>query len=227
MNPPTFAEKEEIANRFLSDEAASYPERYETYFRYYEMLLTGSPDDFVAYPAESGHLSHGEIVSFFEKLISNASQNKREFGFLLAANSAARSWDSAIRQLLQVSLMIDCEPWRKFSSHKAGDYVPREWMGGQSFADFVERCFPSSAQNQKVREESQSALAQRDRLHAWDLEEWYKISLHTTDDLAKHLVFEPEDRVLHVFRHVGFLKAHLYRSRDHSIDSSFKESLER
>jgi len=228
MDPPTDAEKKDIANRFLSDKAARNLEEYATYFEYYETVSKGPSADTQIFVPERAYLSHVEQVSAFNKLISNVSQTNAEFIRFLAANDVvAKTWEPAIEDLLRVSLMISCDSWHYSFGHRLGDYVPRRWGYGQTFANFVEGCFPPPHQNEKLREESESALAQRGRLNAWKLKEWYKIKLRPTDDLAKHLIFDPDDRVLQVFRHVGFLKAHLHRSHHEDIRIGFSESLKK
>ncbi|KAI4641699.1 hypothetical protein J4E93_007797 [Alternaria ventricosa] len=225
MEPPTQAEKRDIAESFLSDEAAKEPEKHEVYFKHYEALTRGSPGDYAVRIGTPMYSSHAEVISFFNKLISNVMQTKADFDSLFANILAPEARDYAIQALVKASLMIDCAS--KQNSRKVGDYVPRTWGEKQSFANFVERCFPSSIQSRKIRQESQDALAQRGRLKAWKLKERYKVRLRPTNNLAEHLVFDPERRILHVFRQVGFLKAHLYRSRDEDIDIGFRKSLEK
>jgi hypothetical protein len=228
MDPPTPAEKRDIANRFLSDEAAREPEKHQVYFRHYEALFRGSPGDYAVRIGRPVYSSHAEVISFFNKLIENVMQTKADFSSLFPTNVAVGARDHAIQALLKASFMIDCASKQNLpEGRKVGDYVPRTWGEKQSFANFVERCFPSSTQSRKVRQESQAALAQRGRLKAWKLKERYKVRLRPTDNLAEHLVFDPERRILHVFRQVGFLKAHLYRSRDEDIDTGFRKSLEK
>ena len=224
MGSPTSAETTAIANRSPDDEAAKVPEEYELYFKYYETVLNKLPGHVRDVP-KPAYSSHGEVISFFNTLIGNVSQTKADFNSLFAPDVEASARDHATRLLLQASLMIDCDPWQTSSCHKLGDYVPRTWEEKQSFVNFVECCFPSPPQSQQVREESKSALAQRHRLAAWELEQWYDIRLRQTDDVAKHLAFNPDNRVLYVFREFEFLKTHLYSSRKAAIDSSFKDSL--
>lgn len=228
MEPPTQAEKKVIADRFLSDDAAKEPGRYTMFFRYYEMLLKGSSGDYVVNVAKPAYSSHREVVSFFDSLIRDASQSKANFSGLFAADVSIEAREHAVRVLLQASIMIDCASKQYLpEGRKVGDFVPRCWGEQQPFAKFVKRCFPPPVQSRKVRQESQSALAQRRRLKAWKLKERYRVRLRPTDNLAEHLVYDSGRGILHVFRQVGFLKAHLYRSRDEDVDMGFRESLEK
>ncbi|KAI4625217.1 uncharacterized protein J4E87_005063 [Alternaria ethzedia] len=228
MEPPTPVEQRDIADKFLDNEAARKPETHAVFFKYYETLFRGPPGSYVVNVARPAYSSHAEVVRFFDYLIGNTSQTKADFSCLYATDVAINVREHGIRALLQASLMIDCALKQHLpEGRKVGDFVPRTWGQKQSFANFVERCFPSPAQSQQVRQESESPLAQRGRLKAWKLKEWHKLRLRPTDNLAEHLVFDPDGSVVHVFRQVGWLKAHLRRSRNEDIDTGFAESLEK
>ncbi|KAI4615058.1 hypothetical protein J4E80_006564 [Alternaria sp. BMP 0032] len=228
MEPPTPAEKQDIANKFLDNEAAEKPETPAVFFKYYESLFRGPPGSYVVNVARPAYSSHAEVVRFFDYLIGNTSQTKADFSCLYATDVATNVREHGIRALLQASLMIDCALKQHLpEGHKVSDFVPQSWGEQQSFGKFVESCFPSPAQSQKVRQDSEDPLAQRSRLAAWKLKEWHKVRLRPTDNLAEHLVFEPQGTVLRVFRQVGWLKAHLRRSRNKDIDIGFVESLEK
>ena len=225
MNPPSDAEKTEIARRFLSDEAARIPEDCAVYLAYYEKIFKGPSGAHVVNVDPPAYSNHGQVIQFFNDLINDTTQTRAECSGRFAAGVTTKAREDAVRDLLQVSLMIDCAAQQNLpEGHRVGDYVPRSWgWGKQTFAEFVALCFPLPNPSQ----ESRSALAQRRRLKAWKLKERNKVRLRPTDHLAQHLVFDPERQILHVFRHVGYLKAHLYRSRDESVDIGFPESLEK
>ena len=227
MKPPTPTEKTDIMDKFLDDEAGQNPEAHGgVFFKYYESLFRGPPGSSVVNVARPAYSSHAEVVGLFGCLIGNTSQTKADFSSLYATDVATDVREHGIRALLQASLMIDCALKQHLpEGHKVSDFVPQSWGEQQSFDEFVERCFPSPAQSQKVRQDSENPLAQRSRLTAWKLKEWHKLRLRPTDNLAEHLVFEPESSILHVFRQVGWLKAHLRRSQNEDIDTGFAESL--
>ncbi|KAI4660481.1 uncharacterized protein J4E78_005184 [Alternaria triticimaculans] len=225
MEPPTADEKCKIAKRFLSDKAATELERHGFYFKYYDALFGKKPGD----DTTPAYLTHGYVVLYFGTLIRYTWQNKGQFSAEFAANVDVKARESAIRALLQASLMIDCASKQNLvEGRNVGDFVNQTWKEDQPFARFVECCFPSHAfRSPEVRKASQTALEQRGRLKAWKLTKHFKVRLRPTDNLAEHLVFDSERRILHVFRHVGFLKAHLYRSRDEVVDISVGNSLEK
>ena len=227
MELPSDEEKTDIAKTFLSDEAATEVEEYDCYFKYYNTLLSKKPEDHVLNIATPAYSTHRFVVLFFGTLIRHTWQTKEEFSDRFAADVGTEARDYAVRALLQVSLMIDCASKIYPEDYQMGDFVPQTWKEEQPFARFVESCFPSrSFQDPEVRKASRSALKQRGRLKAWKLgRKQFNVRLRPTDNLAEHLVFDSERRILHVFRQVGFLKAHLYRSRDEDVDISLGNSL--
>lgn len=228
MNSPTDAERKDIAKTFLSDEAAKVPEEYGAYFTYYNALFSKMSGGHVLDITTPAYSNHGSVILFFNTLIRDTSHTETKFSSFFAAGVEIEARGYAVRALLKASLMIDCAPKEQSPKRqRIVDFVPRPWEQLQPFAQFVERCFPSPAQSKKVRHQSPDALEQRRKLKAWKLKWRYAVRLRPTDNLAEHLAFDPKRRKLLVFRQVGFLKAHLHRSRGEDIDTGFRESLEK
>jgi hypothetical protein len=220
MHSPTQTENEDIVKKFLSDWAMPYPKRYETYLLYYNEVLRGDSGSFVVPVGTRAYSNHGDVASSLAKLIGKPSQTRADFDNTFAASVPKSERDHATRALLRVALMIDCTPTQYF---QIGDFVPRSWGEHQTLVDFVETCFPSIIQSPTVC----LTESERRKLKAWKLKARCGIRLRPTDNLAEHLVFDRERRTVKVFRHVGFLKAHLYRTREEQISLGFKESLEK
>lgn len=220
MQSPTQPEKKDIAAQFLSDQAAQRPERYETYLTYYNEILRGRSGTFVVSVETQAFSNHRDIASSLVTLISKPSQTKADFDSTFAASVPKTERDHATRTLLRLALMIDCASNQYFT---IGDFVPRSWDEDKSLANFVESCFPLTNHNSAAR----LTESERKKLKAWKLKARCRVKLRPTDNLAEHLVFDRERRTLKVFRHVGFLKAHLYRSRNELISLGFEESLKK
>ncbi|KAL7771915.1 hypothetical protein CFE70_001867 [Pyrenophora teres f. teres 0-1] len=197
MKPPTDDEKTRIASAFLSGQALERLTRYDHYFNYYEQCFAGLPDNSFFQNDRPASSTHEGVVSSFDRLIGNVEQTEANF---------RDTFDQA---------------------HQVRDFVPQSWGQHQPFDEFVKGYFPPLDQSPEVRKEARSALEQRRRLTARRLEERHKVRLRTTDNLAEHLVFDKDRRVLYIFRHIGFLKAHLERPirRDHGVDIGFADSL--
>lgn len=226
MKPPTVDEKKKIAKAFLSREAAQNLETYKTYFDYYEECFTRVPGNWLAQNDRPAYLNHDEVVSSFERLIARIEQTNANFRNTFGEIVSHAAYTHAVRALLHVSLMVDNYE-HTFPAYRVRDFVPRTWKEYQSFVDFIKGCFPSPIQPSEIRKEARSVLEQRKKLTAWELEERFKVRLRPTDNLAEHLVFDGEPRILYIFSHVNFLKAHLKRSIEEPVDIGFNKSLKK
>ncbi|CAE7010243.1 hypothetical protein PTNB73_00482 [Pyrenophora teres f. teres] len=226
MKPPTDDEKTRITSAFLSGQALERLTRYDHYFNYYEQCFAGLPDNSFFQNDRPASSTHEGVVSSFDRLIGNVEQTEANFRDTFDQGVSNTTRTHAIRALLYTSLMVYNYEYN-FPAHHVRDFVPQSWGQHQPFDEFVKGYFPPLDQSPEVRKEARSALEQRRRLTARRLEERHKVRLRTTDNLAEHLVFDKDRRVLYIFRHIGFLKAHLERPirRDHGVDIGFADSL--
>jgi len=222
MQAPTPDEKKTIATTFLNEETAKDEKKYKTYITYYEKCFWTPPGGYSIPTQTPAYQTHDAVVLSFKTLIANVQQNKKHFCKIFPEGISLETSAHALRALLDVSLMIHNHE-DDSDEHTVGDFVSRKWEDDQCFAAFVQSCFPSPQSCKEAR----TALEQRRRLTAWNLAIRYKVKLQPTDNLAKHLIFDENERTLYVFRHVRFLKAHLERSTDESADTGFEESLKK
>lgn len=226
MKPPTADEKRKIATTFLGHEAARDPEKYESYFNYYEECFVRLPGNWFAQNDRPAYSSHDEVVSSFECLVARIEQTNADFRNTVGEGVSYAAYTRAVRALLRASLMVDNYEYN-FPAYRIRDFVPQTWKEHQPFVGFITGCFPSPAQPPKICEAVRSALEHRKKFTAWQLEERYKVRLQPTNNLAEHLVFDEEPRILYVFSHVNFVRAHLERSINEPIDIDFNESLQK
>jgi hypothetical protein len=237
MQAPTPDEKKNIVKKFLDDQAekdlvsdvvAQKTPRCESYLQYYEKILGLSSHNYNISIGKAAYPDHAAICSMVDKLQINPALTKSQFKDQFAPTVSEYEKDNAIRALVRVAFMMDCAPRDRFEEgYMVRDFIPRLWHMDQSWADFAELCFPPIIQSQTMLEGVHAVMAQREKLKAWKLKKRYKVKLRPTDDLAEHLVFDPQLRTLKIFRHVSFLRAHLRRSKSENIDLGFFESLKK
>lgn len=107
---------------------------------------------------------------------------------------------------MQAMLMIDAvAPDTK--PYKVGRHQFTLWSEGESLLDFVTRCFPQVSAER--RDLIGQVVADKRSLKAWKLKKRLHITFEATDNLANHLLFDSHKRIIYVFHHAGYLKAHL------------------
>jgi hypothetical protein len=62
-------------------------------------------------------------------------------------------------------------------------------------------------------------------LKAWKLKKRCNLEFIPTDNITEHLLYDPKTKIVQVFHHMAYLKAHLRRSKDQPIDQPASESL--
>jgi hypothetical protein len=89
-----------------------------------------------------------------------------------------------------------------------GRYRHLSWQANERFNDFVSGCLPKApVESERVSE----ALIDKRSLKAWELESRLGITFKKTENLAQHLLLDPESRFLYLFHHAAFLRAKLAR----------------
>jgi hypothetical protein len=229
MHSPSLSEKKAIIRKFLNHRASQSVEQYEAYLRYYQSVLCASGSRHLILGIDKPAFArHTDVTSAMERLTSTPTQTKRDFSNTFPTTVSNEEKEYAIHALLRVAFMID-GPFRQSlpEGYAVGDFRPRSWSDDQSFAEFAESCFPSPIHSPAMSARIQTALGQRNKLKAWKLKDRYRLRFQATDNLAEHLLFNSEQRTVKVFRQVGYLKAHLYRSLNEPIGANFEKSLGR
>ncbi len=89
------------------------------------------------------------------------------------------------------------------------------WQPDERFIDFIYKCFPrTSEMSARV---SQAIWNQRS-MKAWKLKARFGISFKGTDNLARHLLLDPNGPTVYLFHHTTFLKAQLDRLQKGSFE---------
>jgi hypothetical protein len=66
----------------------------------------------------------------------------------------------------------------------------------------------------------------KNALKCWKVKKRAHINFLPTDNLAEHMLYDPQDGVVRIFRQIAFLKAHLRLSAHLPINYGITESLQ-
>ncbi|KAK4175064.1 hypothetical protein QBC36DRAFT_162744, partial [Triangularia setosa] len=91
--------------------------------------------------------------------------------------------------------------------YKYGMYQSALWSEDESVLNFAAGCFPQVPAERKQQVEA--VTADRRSLKAWKLKDRLKIKFEATDNLAIHLLFDSQKRIIYLFHRAAYLKAHL------------------
>jgi len=118
-------------------------------------------------------------------------------------------FEFVMNMAVQAMFMIDANLNNSHSAKYTNieKYRYPSWAPSECFVDFVNRCFPQVSTERRSKVEM--VLEDKKSLKAWKLEGRLGIVFRGTDNLADHLLFTPDNRVLYLFHHAAYLKAHL------------------
>ena len=199
---------------------------FSKYFQVYDCLT--SPKYAITQVHPSALNSHGDIRMLALELRENPQRTREEFKAKVFPQISTDpeiviDQERAINVAVQITLMIDCsDKERHYEGYKVGDFRPVSWDSSEPFADFVKKVFPINVHDQ---EKARTALREKNALKCWKLRKSAHIKFFPTDNLAEHLLYDPQDNVVRLFRQTAFLKAHLRLSASQPIELGIAESL--
>ncbi|KAF7917219.1 uncharacterized protein EAE98_010324 [Botrytis deweyae] len=224
MRPATINEKKLVAKDLFSAEEKIHS--FSTYFQIYDRLM--SPQYATVQVHPSALNSHDDIRRLALELRANPQSTREEFRTKVFPNistdpESVIDQERAINVAVQIMLMIDCsDKDRHYEGYEIGGFRPVSWNSSEQFADFVKKVFPMDVHDQeKVR----TALKEKNALKCWKLRKRAHIKFVSTDNIAEHLLYDPQDNVVRLFRQTAFLKAHLRLSASQPIQLGIAESL--
>jgi hypothetical protein len=200
---------------------------FSTYFKVYDSLTTPQYTTVQIQPAALN--SHEDIRRLALELRANPQTTREEFKDRVfpqnfADTEAAVDRERAINVAVQLMLMIDCsDKDRHCENYEVGGFRPVRWEGTERFTDFVKKTFPNGVHDQ---ENVRTAMKEKNALKCWKLKKRAHIKFLPTDNLAEHMLYDPQDGVVRIFRQTAFLKAHLRLSAHLPIHYGITESLQ-
>ncbi|KAK4448738.1 hypothetical protein QBC34DRAFT_406654 [Podospora aff. communis PSN243] len=208
------ANDEQYTNK-IRTELLRKPGEFRAYFRVYHLIFrqyTG--DHIISEPANPYQqpLSHDAVLTAASTLKANPKHTPEtavsELRVLLQQDHQDRVLKFAVNLAVQAMLMLDVNLIDSLTTdcsiHK--DRRPK-WASGEPFVDFVTGSFPrvSTERGERVA----SVLEDKKSLKAWKLERRLHIIFRGTDNIADHLLFNPNTGVVYLFHHAAYIKAHL------------------
>ncbi len=200
---------------------------FSTYFKIYDFLTSSQYTTVQIHPSVLN--SHDDIRRLALELRANPRTTRKEFKDRVFPQrfgnpEAVIDQERAINVAVQLMLMIDCsDKDRHCEDYEVGGFRPVRWEGSERFTDFVRKAFPNEVHDQgQVR----TAMKEKNALKCWKLKKRAHIKFLSTDNLAEHLLYDPQDGVVRIFRQTAFLKAHLRLSAHLPINCGFTESLQ-
>jgi hypothetical protein len=225
MRIATTAEKRSIVRDLFGAEEKFYS--FSTYFKIYDSLTTPPYATIQIHPPALN--SHDDIRRLALELRANPQSTREEFKDKvfpqnLMGPEAAIDQERAINVAVQLLLMINCsDKDRHCEGYEVGGFRPVSWDGSERFTDFVRKVFPTDVHD---REKVRTAMKEKNAFKCWKLKKRAHVKFLPTDNLAEHLLYDPQDNIVRIFRQTAFLKAHLRLSANRPINQGITESLE-
>ncbi|KAI0200194.1 hypothetical protein F4808DRAFT_429991 [Astrocystis sublimbata] len=232
MLPPNEAERRAIAKHLLASDVPDDAVN-KAYFKYYNSILCPSKCGDAIMEVDNPALrSHADVIRYVQSLYDNLALSRDE---VLKISLSVHDMIPKEREYVadvatKVAFMIECTSRDYYSEgfRGGGDSLrPLKWEGNQRLVEFMEQSFLHDITRTAEKQENISDVLMRKKsLKAWKLTKRYGIQLRATNNLFEHLLYDPRERVLKVFHHIAFLRAHLKRSKNESLGLDFHKSLE-
>ncbi|KAI8716917.1 hypothetical protein NCS52_00986300 [Fusarium sp. LHS14.1] len=201
---------------------------FGAFFKHYNAVLSPSTFGDAITEIESPVLkSHKDVLSCVKILRSNPTLTFDGFLDLAFSGRDARPAEKeyAARAIVSAAFMINCASKDYYSEgFQSGSIMRVKWEPNQGFADFLGKAFTTN-QMPVLDQDSKRTIPYRSSLKAWKLVKRNKIKIRPTSNLIDHLLYDPKDRVLHVFHQTMFLQSQIKRCKNVDFDMDFKESL--
>lgn len=221
----TTAEKRTVARDLFGAEDKF--QSLSTFFNLYDALTTSLHTTVQIQPSALN--SHDDIRRLALELRENPQLTRQEFKdkvfpSTFADSEIIRDQERAINVAVQLMLMIDCSDKDRHSEdYEIGGFRPVRWENSERFIDFVRKTFPTDVHDLgKVR----TAMKERNALKCWKLRKRAHIKFFPTDNLAEHLLYDPHDNTVRIFRQTAFLKTQLRLSANIPLEYGISESLQ-
>jgi hypothetical protein len=225
MRNATTVEKRSIVRDLFGAEEKFHS--FSTYFKVYDSVTTSQYATVQIHPSALN--SHDDIRRLAPELRANPQYTREEFrdkNFPQDFKDPETVIDQerAINIAVQLVFMIDCsDKDRHGEGYEVGAFRPVSWDSSERLTDFVRKVFPTDVHDEgKVR----TAMKEKNSLKCWKLKKRAHINFLPTDNLAEHLLYDPQDDTVRIFRQTAFLKAHLRLSANMPLNYGTTESLQ-
>ena len=206
-------------------------QRLSHFSRYYERQCTVYLDATASFPQRTLK-KHADLWWIIERLRQQPSTTKDALLRVTWASSAektavaeARDQSLAIDLAVRIATTVNCfsQPRGVSILEQGLNQVP--WQGDVSFAEYIERLFPTALDESQKPASRDVPDEVRLKITASRLKKDLGLTFRPTDDLASHLRLDRESNVLEIYQHAAVLKEHLRLTRDAAPNLSVAESL--
>ncbi|KAL2802181.1 hypothetical protein BJX63DRAFT_438120 [Aspergillus granulosus] len=226
MIPPNDEEKENITRGLLLEDSKGAYKAFPAYFKLYESIFCPAEEhDTIIQIHNPAFDCHDDIIKCARRLRANPMLTREELARILSLNQAVseRDCQNAIQSVIRVAFMLDCSLKDKYlPNYKVGGYSPARWEAGEPFIAYIKRAISRSSLPQ---ESGFEVYKHKNDLKAWKLKKRCHLQFLPTDNIIEHLLYNPKTRIVRVFHHTAYLKAHLRRLKDKPISLDASASL--
>ena len=223
MQLPTKAEQNAITEEFLCSDAVEHLQAYSAYFKLYTSLLCPSASECMVVQVDDAIFkTHEDLLKCAKRIRAGPKLTRRQFEHASFPQvTSAKDLEDATRTVVRVGFMLDCLLKDKYSrDFNVEGYSLPGWGIDEKFENFVNRAIPRQSTQLNLR-----LSGPYKTLKAWKLKERQKLKFRPTDNIMEHLLYDPATRIVRVFHHTAYVKAHLTRTLNEKIDLNLESSL--
>ncbi|KAK4180180.1 hypothetical protein QBC36DRAFT_205161 [Triangularia setosa] len=246
MRQPTDSEREIIVSELFGKELACWASsaKFSSYFDHYCSIVC---------PASSQHgdavieldtillQAHSDVLRCAQIIFQQPKITFDQFAETIAMQSglqdvSPKEKEHLARVTVEVCFAINCMRRDYCSPYLQRRGIHRtKWEGDICLVFFVEAAFKTIASESETgnrntthwQKPAWSAAGSLKSIKAWKLVKRYGIKIRGTNDLLEHLDLDLKTMTLKVFHQVSFLRGHLSKTKDASLNLSFEESVKR
>ncbi|KAK0744302.1 hypothetical protein B0T21DRAFT_357554 [Apiosordaria backusii] len=187
---------------------------FQAYFKVYNDLLDRGPRNVITQAPHQprNSISHETILAATDIIKKDSrvtlESTRRMIGQRFPNTYSTDELDFILEVAVQAMFMIDPNVNGSHGlGYMVGTYRPASWSANESFIDFVNKSFPQVSTEKRAQVET--VLENKRSLKAWKLQDRVGIEFRGTNNLTDHLLLDRDNRILYLFHHTAYLKAHL------------------
>ncbi|KAH8807306.1 hypothetical protein F5884DRAFT_880221 [Xylogone sp. PMI_703] len=221
MEPGVVGDARKLIAREMLDVTTEKLDFLSSYFELYDSLTRPRPQHTIIQLHDPILRSHHDIQRLARELKAYPHLTRDEFkNRIRSLTQPTPPGDSdieyAINIIIHLMLMIDCTIVDNHShGYEVNGYRPTKWKAHEKLSEFVSHSFSLDDETNRMR--IREAHRNCNLLKGWKLKKRAHVTFQPTDDLREHLL---------IFRHTAFLKAHLRKSENVSLDCGIVECLQ-
>lgn len=235
MLKPTEQECRDIVRAIFGDDQDNHGTncKFAAYFKhYFSVVCPASSGDAVIQLETPAIRTHNDVIRCVQIIFNNPKISYNQFVFETvekeSPKATLREKEYVAKLVVEIAFCTNCTLrdycWDNFIPFNSRTF---KWEGDVSLLQFMENTFKTNTHQRPKSEMRLQHRGYKKSLKAWKLVKRYGMKIRPTSNLSEHLILDPKTLTLNVFHQVSFLRAHLMKSKDESLDLNFEESLKR